>query len=210
MYTLKTSVLFVSSTVYVYESMYCSNALQLTRVSAYHCYVQALGLMHSTHTSSQQPRLVVLVGPWEHHSNLLPWRESCAEVITIRDIAWSQPTPSSTTTVHNADSSSSSNNSDTAGSSCSMQGGQSGIDMQHLEDMLRLHSNRGGLLIGAFSAASNLTGVLCDMNAITGNYMHYTMLNVLHYLTQCNVLASSFTPIVDYSETVLVQSIVIL
>lgn len=25
----------------------------------------------------------MFVGPFEHHSNLLPWRESCAEVVTI-------------------------------------------------------------------------------------------------------------------------------
>jgi selenocysteine lyase/cysteine desulfurase len=123
--------------------------------------------------SPLQLRPVVLVGPWEHHSNLLPWRESCAEVITIRDIAWSQPAPTSTTTVHDTDSSNSSSDSSSIdGNSCSMQGGQSGIDMQHLEDMLKQYSNRGGLLIGAFSAASNLTGVLCDMNAITGKQLY--------------------------------------
>eukprot|EP00959_Pyramimonas_sp_CCMP1952_P219273 4584569-Pyramimonas_sp.AAC.2 len=32
-------------------------------------------------------RPVVLVGPYEHHSNLLPWRESCAEVVTIPEDA---------------------------------------------------------------------------------------------------------------------------
>lgn len=31
-----------------------------------------------------QPRSpVIFVGPFEHHSNLLPWRESCGEVVTI-------------------------------------------------------------------------------------------------------------------------------
>lgn len=30
---------------------------------------------------TQQP--VVFIGPYEHHSNELPWRESCAEVVTI-------------------------------------------------------------------------------------------------------------------------------
>lgn len=30
---------------------------------------------------------VVFVGPFEHHSNLLPWRESCAEVVTIGEDA---------------------------------------------------------------------------------------------------------------------------
>ncbi|CAN0310699.1 unnamed protein product, partial [Hapterophycus canaliculatus] len=28
-------------------------------------------------------RPVIFVGPFEHHSNLLPWRESCGEVVTI-------------------------------------------------------------------------------------------------------------------------------
>ena len=32
-------------------------------------------------------RPVVFVGPFEHHSNLLPWRESCAEVVTIGELA---------------------------------------------------------------------------------------------------------------------------
>ena len=30
-------------------------------------------------------RPVVFVGPFEHHSNLLPWRESCAKVVHIRE-----------------------------------------------------------------------------------------------------------------------------
>ena len=30
------------------------------------------------------PRPVVFVGPFEHHSNLLPWRESAAEVVGIK------------------------------------------------------------------------------------------------------------------------------
>lgn len=29
-------------------------------------------------------RPVVLIGPYEHHSNELPWRESTAELVTIR------------------------------------------------------------------------------------------------------------------------------
>jgi hypothetical protein len=29
------------------------------------------------------PRPVVFVGPYEHHSNLLPWRESAAEVVAV-------------------------------------------------------------------------------------------------------------------------------
>ena len=30
-------------------------------------------------------RPVVFIGPYEHHSNELPWRESIADVVTIRE-----------------------------------------------------------------------------------------------------------------------------
>jgi selenocysteine lyase/cysteine desulfurase len=42
------------------------------------------------HLSDQVPREerpVVFIGPFEHHSNELPWRESIAEVVTIREDA---------------------------------------------------------------------------------------------------------------------------
>jgi selenocysteine lyase/cysteine desulfurase len=42
------------------------------------------------HLSDQIPREqrpVVFIGPFEHHSNELPWRESIAEVVTIREDA---------------------------------------------------------------------------------------------------------------------------
>lgn len=32
-------------------------------------------------------RPVVLIGPFEHHSNILPWRESCADVVQIAENA---------------------------------------------------------------------------------------------------------------------------
>jgi selenocysteine lyase/cysteine desulfurase len=34
-----------------------------------------------------RPGAVVFIGPYEHHSNELPWRESGADVVTIRDAA---------------------------------------------------------------------------------------------------------------------------
>lgn len=30
-------------------------------------------------------RPVVFIGPFEHHSNILPWRESCADVVQIAE-----------------------------------------------------------------------------------------------------------------------------
>lgn len=73
---------------------------------------------------------VVFVGPYEHHSNELPWRESAAEVVAIP--------------------------ADPDGR----------IDLAVLAEQLRAHADRP-LRIGSFSAASNVTGVLSDVAAVT-------------------------------------------
>jgi selenocysteine lyase/cysteine desulfurase len=74
-------------------------------------------------------RPLVLVGPYEHHSNELPWFESLAEVVQVGE------TP--------------------RGEVC-------------LDDLARkLERGRGRpLVIGSFSAASNVTGILTDVHAI--------------------------------------------
>ena len=72
---------------------------------------------------------VVLSGPYEHHSNILPWRESGAEVITVPE----------------ADD----------GGPC----------MEALEDAIATAGDRP--LIGAFSAASNVTGRRTHIAAVT-------------------------------------------
>jgi selenocysteine lyase/cysteine desulfurase len=77
----------------------------------------------------QADRPVVLVGPYERHSNELPWRESIAEVVVIAE--------------------------DPDGH----------IDLADLESQLARHARRP-LLIGSFSAASNVTGILTDTGAV--------------------------------------------
>ncbi len=74
-------------------------------------------------------RPVVFVGPYEHHSNELPWRESIAEVVVIGEDA------------------------------------DGHIDLADLERQLTRYAARP-LLIGSFSAASNVTGILTDTSAI--------------------------------------------
>jgi selenocysteine lyase/cysteine desulfurase len=74
-------------------------------------------------------RPVVFVGPYEHHSNELPWRESIADVVTIPE--------------------------DVDGH----------IDTARLKQELEAHAHRP-LLIGSFSAASNVTGIRSDTAAI--------------------------------------------
>ncbi|GAB2861992.1 aminotransferase class V-fold PLP-dependent enzyme [Lentzea nigeriaca] len=74
-------------------------------------------------------RPVVFVGPYEHHSNELPWRESIADVVVIGE------------DVHGH------------------------VDVAELCRQLVRHADRP-LLIGSFSAASNVTGVLTNTDSI--------------------------------------------
>jgi len=73
---------------------------------------------------------VVFVGPYEHHSNELPWRESGAVVVTIREDARGR------------------------------------VDIDHLEYELCAYTGRA-LKIGTFSAASNVTGIITDTDAVS-------------------------------------------
>ena len=101
--------------------------------------VQVLGLrlpsalddrLHLSDAIPPEERPVVLVGPYEHHSNELPWRESIADVVTIRE--------------------------DSDGR----------VDLAHLEEELLRHADRP-LRIGSFSAASNVTGIVTDVDAVS-------------------------------------------
>ena len=74
-------------------------------------------------------RPVVFIGPFEHHSNELPWRESIADVVVIDE--------------------------DSDGH----------ISLAHLAEELVRHADRP-LKIGSFSAASNVTGIATDTQAI--------------------------------------------
>ena len=92
--------------------------------------------------ASERP--VVLVGPFEHHSNELPWRESIADLVTIPE--------------------------DRDGH----------VDLEALEAALREHRERP-MVIGAFSAASNVTGILTDTDAVTELLHQYGALAVWDY-----------------------------
>lgn len=89
-------------------------------------------------------RVVVLIGPYEHHSNLLPWRESGAEVREIPE------------------------------------GADGGPDLAVLE--AQLNEVTGAVLrIGAFSAASNVTGTLTDTDSVTALLHRHGALAVWDY-----------------------------
>ena len=89
-------------------------------------------------------RPVVFIGPYEHHSNELPWRESIAEVVAI-------PLDSE---------------------------GQ--IDATNLEAQLARFASRK-LLIGSFSAASNVTGIKSNVHSITALLKQYGALAFWDY-----------------------------
>lgn len=75
-------------------------------------------------------RPLVLIGPYEHHSNILPWRESGAEVIGIPEVA------------------------------------EGGPDLVVLERVLAEAGN-DRVKVGAFSAASNVSGIVTDPDPVS-------------------------------------------
>ncbi|MDG2110993.1 MAG: aminotransferase class V-fold PLP-dependent enzyme, partial [Actinomycetota bacterium] len=83
----------------------------------------------SDHIEPDQ-RPVVFIGPYEHHPNELPWRESIADVVTIDEDA------------------------------------DGHVDLAQLEAELQRFAHRPQL-IGSFSAASNVTGIVTDTDAVS-------------------------------------------
>ncbi|CAL4984797.1 unnamed protein product [Urochloa decumbens] len=78
-----------------------------------------------------EERWVVFVGPYEHHSNLLSWRRSLADVVEVP-----------------------------AGS------GDGLVDLDALRRALAAPEHANRPMLGAFSACSNVTGVITDTRAI--------------------------------------------
>ena len=89
-------------------------------------------------------RPVVLIGPYEHHSNILPWRESKAQVVEIPEAS------------------------------------EGGLDLNALQAAL-LEAADADLVIGSFSAASNVTGVITDPDPVTRMLKSHGALAVWDY-----------------------------
>ena len=79
---------------------------------------------------NRETKPTIFIGPYEHHSNILPWRESGAEVVEIEEAAGGGP------------------------------------NLEQLEKELAARKN-SPVLIGSFSAASNVTGIITDADAVT-------------------------------------------
>jgi selenocysteine lyase/cysteine desulfurase len=104
-----------------------------------------------------EERPVIFIGPYEHHSNELPWRESIAEVITIFEDSDGQ------------------------------------IDQEHLEEQLKMYQKRP-LLIGSFSAASNVTGISSPTDDITALLHKYGALSFWDYAAAAPYVGIEMNP----------------
>ncbi|WP_412174788.1 aminotransferase class V-fold PLP-dependent enzyme [Albidovulum marisflavi] len=114
-------------------------------------------------------RPLVIIGPYEHHSNILPWRESGAEVIEIPEDA------------------------------------DGGPDRRALARALEGAAGRG-LVVGSFSAASNVTGILSDVVGITRQLKAAGALAVWDYAGGGPYLPIRMTPAADAAIDAIVTS----
>ncbi|GIH06448.1 aminotransferase [Rhizocola hellebori] len=122
--------------------------------------VRVFGLTRRGTGEPGTPRPVVFVGPYEHHSNELPWRESNCDLVTIREAA------------------------------------DGGVDLTDLTAQLILHQDRP-LKIGSFSAASNVTGILTDVDAVSRVLHEHGALSCWDYASAGPYLRIDMNPASD-------------
>ena len=118
-------------------------------------------------------RPLVLIGPYEHHSNILPWRESGAEVQVLPE--------------------------DSAG------GPDQDVLAKALSDASP-SSGEGRLVVGAFSAASNVTGARTEVAAVTRQLQDAGAKVVWDYAAGGPYLPIAMTPEPDVKIDAIVTS----
>lgn len=118
---------------------------------------------HLSEAIPPEQRPVVFIGPFEHHSNELPWRESIAEVVRIPE--------------------------DRDGH----------IDVAVLESELQRYRDRP-LLIGSFSAASNVTGIISNTCEVASLLHRYGALSFWDYAAAGPYVPIEMDPTCDQHE----------
>ncbi|KAK3737053.1 hypothetical protein QZH41_016676, partial [Actinostola sp. cb2023] len=121
--------------------------------SAIHKLIHALQLQ-----GGYSNRTVVFVGPFEHHSNILPWKEAGAQVVRIKD--------------------------DEFGVVC----------MDMFESELKTYKKASYTMYAAFSAASNVTGILTDTVAVAEMCHKYGALSFWDYASAAPYLNIDLNP----------------
>lgn len=114
-------------------------------------------------------RVVVLIGPYEHHSNILPWRESGAQLVTIPEC----------------------------------DGG--GLALDALKRALR-EAEGANLVVGSFSAASNVTGIVTDPDPVTRLLKSHGALAIWDYAGGAPYLPMDMSPAPDCLKDAIVFS----
>lgn len=134
--------------------------------SAVELLIDCLGLKHHIQqiSSTEKPdqvrdKPVIFAGPFEHHSNLLPWRElGHADIETVK-----------------------------------LDQISGNIDVEHLKELLEQYKDRK-IKIGAFSVASNVTGVIANDIQITALLHEYGALSIWDYATGASYLDVEMNP----------------
>ncbi|MCF6325830.1 MAG: aminotransferase class V-fold PLP-dependent enzyme [Devosiaceae bacterium] len=134
-----------------YAIIFCGSGA----TSAINRMVALCSLKERAERNAERP--VVFIGPYEHHSNILPWRESGAAVIEIDE------------------------------------GENGGPDLEMLERELKANSSNS-LLIGAFSAASNVSGIIADIEGVTSLLKRYGALAFWDYAGAAPYLPIDINP----------------
>ena len=124
--------------------------------------ILALGL-HISVGNSDVNTPIVFTSSYEHHSNLLPWRESVAEVVTI---AYSSET---------------------------------GVCLKDLKEKLVRYQHRK-VKIGAFSAASNVTGIITAVDEVSILMHKHGGIVVYDYATASPYLKMDMNPYITRKE----------
>ena len=104
-------------------------------------------------------RPVVFIGPYEHHSNLLPWRESGCEIVMVPECRRTHT-----------------------------------VNLSELERLLQLSQYHNRLKMGTFTAASNVTGRVSDVDAIAATLHRHGALAFFDYATGAPYLDMNMNP----------------
>ena len=107
---------------------------------------------------------IVFVGPYEHHSNEISWRENLATVVPVR------------------------------------MDKEGGIDLKHLEELLKAPAYQGRKRIGSFSAASNVTGIRSPVHEIAALLHRYDAIACFDFAASAPYVQVDMNPPADQYE----------
>lgn len=124
--------------------------------SAVELLIDCLGLRHY---ENEEHRPVIFVGPYEHHSNLIPWRESGCEIVMVPECSKTKQ-----------------------------------VDLEKLDELLGKYKQDDRIMMGTFSAASNVTGKVSDVDAIAATLHRHGALAFFDYATGASYMSIDMNP----------------